>query len=71
MKILYILDNYYPHIGGAELLFQRLAEGLVRRGMTVTVLVPKNYPDYLDEETHNGVQIIRQKVPSFAQRYFF
>ncbi|WP_421827987.1 glycosyltransferase family 4 protein [Larkinella sp.] len=71
MKILYILDNYYPHIGGAELLFQRLAEGLVRRGMTVTVLVPKNYPDYLDEETHNGVHIIRQKVPSFAQRYFF
>ncbi|GAB3912161.1 hypothetical protein GCM10028803_54980 [Larkinella knui] len=71
MKILYILDNYYPHIGGAELLFQRLAEGLVRRGMSVTVLVPKNYPDYLDEETHNGVHIIRQKVPSFAQRYFF
>ena len=71
MKILYIVDNYYPHIGGAELLFQQLAEGLVTEGHTITVLAPKNFPDYLDTEMHNGVRIIRQRVPAFAQRYFF
>jgi len=71
MKILYIVDNYYPHIGGAELLFQQLAEGMVQENHTVTVLAPKNFPEYLDEENHNGVRIIRQRVPSFAQRYFF
>lgn len=71
MKILYIVDNYYPHIGGAELLFQQLAEGMVKAGNTVTVLAPKNFPTYKDEEVYNGVHIIRQRVPSFAQRYFF
>lgn len=71
MKILYIVDNYYPHIGGAELLFQQLAEGMVKSGNTVTVLAPKNFPSYKDEEIYNGVRIIRQRVPSFAQRYFF
>lgn len=71
MKILYIVDNYYPHIGGAELLFQQLAEGMVAENHTVTVLAPKNFPDYLDEEQHNGVRIVRQRVPAFAQRYFF
>lgn len=71
MKILYILDNFYPHIGGAELLFQQLAEGMAAEGHTVTVLAPQNFPDYLDEEEHNGVRIVRQRVPAFAQRYFF
>ncbi len=71
MKILYIVDNYYPHIGGAELLFQQLAEGMVAEGHTVTVLTPRNFPDYRDEEKHNGVRIVRQRVPAFAQRYFF
>ncbi len=71
MKILYILDNYYPHIGGAELLFQQLAEGMVAEGHTVTVLAPKNFADYADTEVHNGVHIVRQRVPTVGQRYFF
>ncbi|GAB3891406.1 glycosyltransferase family 4 protein [Spirosoma agri] len=71
MKLLYIVDNYYPHIGGAELLFQQLAEGMAAQNHTVTVLAPKNFPDYLDNESHNGVRIVRQRVPPFAQRYFF
>ena len=71
LKILYIVDNYYPHIGGAELLFQQLAEGLAAEGHRVTVLAPKNFLDYLDTEEHNGVRIVRQRVPTFAQRYFF
>lgn len=71
MRILYIVDNYYPHIGGAELLFQQLAEGVVARGHTVTVLTPKNFPDYKDAEKYHGVTIIRQRVPLFGQRYFF
>ncbi|NID11901.1 glycosyltransferase family 4 protein [Fibrivirga algicola] len=71
MKILYILDNYYPHIGGAELLFQQLAEGVVAQGHSATVLTPKNFPEYIDTEQHNKVTIIRQRVPMVGQRYFF
>ena len=70
-KLLLILDNYYPHIGGAEKLFQNLAEELVKRGHSVTVLTPKSFAEYKDEEIHNGVRIIRQRVPGFAQRHFF
>jgi len=32
MKILFVLDNYYPYIGGAETLFRKLAEELSKRG---------------------------------------
>ncbi|WP_338874446.1 glycosyltransferase family 4 protein [Spirosoma sp. SC4-14] len=71
MRILYIVDNYYPHIGGAELLFQNLAEGMAKANHKVTVLTPKNFPEYRDQEMYHGVQIVRQRVPPFAQRYFF
>lgn len=70
-KLLFIIDNYYPHVGGGEKLFQNLAEELVQRGYVVTVLTPKSFPEYKDEEVYNGVRIIRQRVPGFAQRYFF
>ena len=32
MKILFVLDQYYPHVGGVETLFQNLAENLVKKG---------------------------------------
>ena len=70
-RILMILDNYYPHIGGAELLFQNLAESLVQEGYTVTVLTPRSFPDYKPEEILNGVRIYRPWMPPFLQRYFF
>ncbi|MBS3127462.1 glycosyltransferase [Candidatus Woesearchaeota archaeon] len=38
MKILFICENYYPHLGGAEVVFKNLAEGYVKRGHQVTVL---------------------------------
>ncbi len=65
------MDNYYPHIGGAEVLFQNLAEELVRDGYSVSVLTPRSFPDYLPDETVNGVHIYRPWVPGFLQRYFF
>ena len=38
MKILLVCENYYPHIGGAEIVFQTLAEGLVKAGHQVAVV---------------------------------
>ncbi|GAB3709159.1 glycosyltransferase family 1 protein [Spirosoma flavus] len=70
-RILFVLDNYYPHIGGAELLFQNLAEQLAAEGYYVTVLTPRSFPNYKASETYNGVHIIRPWVPNFLQRYFF
>jgi glycosyltransferase involved in cell wall biosynthesis len=35
MKILFVLENYYPHIGGVEVLFKNLTEELVKKGQNL------------------------------------
>ena len=37
MHLLFCLDYYYPHLGGAEVLFTGLAEGLVREGAIANI----------------------------------
>ena len=70
MRILLVLANYYPYIGGAELLFRNLAEGLVQKGHTVKVIT-RHLPETLLFETIHGVEIERVKVPSFFSLYLF
>lgn len=61
MKILFVLEHYYPYIGGTEKLFNLLAESLVRSGHQVTVITTK-YEDTLSpQETINGVEVFRVK----------
>ena len=68
MKILFVLENFYPHIGGVETLFKKLTEALVEQGHEVSVLTTrKNNTDKLNENM-NGVQIHR--VP-YDNRYKF
>jgi glycosyltransferase involved in cell wall biosynthesis len=70
LRILFVLQYYYPYIGGLESLFQRLAEGLVRRGHAVRVLTTHlRQTSY--HEIMNGVEIERVPVPPVADRYFF
>lgn len=38
MKILFVLDNFHPYIGGAEKLFQILVDGIVEAGDEVVVV---------------------------------
>ncbi len=68
MNILFICENYYPHPGGAELLFKNLAERYVQRGHIVTVLTHL-LPGTKKKETINGVQVHR--VPCLDSRYLF
>lgn len=70
MKIVYVLEHYYPHVGGVETLFQTVAEAMVKLGHTVTVCTAR-MPDTAKEEIFNGVRIIRVPVPAFGRRYFF
>ena len=70
MKIVYVLEYYYPHVGGVETLFQTIAEAMVKLGHTVVVYTAR-MSDADKNETLNGVHIIRVPVPSFSQRYFF
>jgi len=70
MKILFVLEYYYPHIGGVETFFQKLAEGLAQQNFSVTILTAriKNAPSV---ETINQVKINRIWVPIWLNRYWF
>ncbi|MEK7636850.1 MAG: glycosyltransferase family 4 protein [Patescibacteria group bacterium] len=70
MKIVYVLEYYYPHVGGVETLFQTVAEAMVKLGHSVVVYTSR-LPNTLRNETRSGVRIIRLSVPPIGQRYFF
>jgi len=70
VKILFLLENYYPFIGGAEVLFKQLCDGLAAGGHSVTV-VTSLLPGTPERETSNGVEIVRIKTPYRASRYWF
>jgi len=77
--ILFITHLYYPSPGGAERVFQKIAEGLARRGFRVTVLTSdalsteqyftlalNNLPAH---EVINGVRVIREPLSAKIYRY--
>ncbi|MDD4097634.1 MAG: glycosyltransferase family 4 protein [Lentisphaeria bacterium] len=66
--ILFCLDFYYPHVGGAEVLFQNLAEGLATHGWRVLVVTQRTRGTAA-AETVNGVEVHR--VWSGNSRYLF
>jgi glycosyltransferase involved in cell wall biosynthesis len=70
MKICFIIEYYYPCVGGAEVLFQCLAEGLVKAGHTCHVVTCR-LPDTKKDETINGVNIHRVRVPKLGDRFWF
>ena len=62
MKLLAILTYYHPHWTGLTAYAKRLAEGLARRGHTVTVLTSRHSRELAGEETLAGVRIVRVPV---------
>jgi D-inositol-3-phosphate glycosyltransferase len=70
MRICFVIEYYYPHVGGAEVLFQHLAEGLVQAGHTCQVITCR-LPGTPAEEVINGVQVRRVRVPRVGDRYWF
>ncbi|MFP4117807.1 MAG: glycosyltransferase family 4 protein, partial [Candidatus Woesearchaeota archaeon] len=70
MKILFVLDYYYPYQGGSEVLFRNLAEGLAAKGYDVTV-VTSRFEGTKRRETIAGVKVRRISVPPFIRRPFF
>lgn len=70
MKICFVLEHYFPHIGGAETFFKNLAERLVKNGhqcfvVTSRLSMTKKY------EKLNGVEVHRVSLPAFLRRYIF
>lgn len=68
MRILFVLENYYPHIGGVETLFKNLCESLVAAGHEIEVITTQKSKQDSRNENLNGVQINR--LP-YNNRYLF
>ena len=69
MNLVYLLEYYYPHVGGVETVFKNLCEGMVRKGHVVTVITTR-LPGTRKKECVNGVHIHRVFSPN-SNRYFF
>lgn len=68
LKILFVLENYIPHIGGVEIVFKELGEGLVKLGHEVNI-VTHQLKGTKRFEVINGVNVHR--IPCFQSRYLF
>jgi glycosyltransferase involved in cell wall biosynthesis len=68
MKILFVVENYYPHIGGVEAVFKNLTEGLAKKGHKV-VVVTHQLKGTKKFEIVKGIKIHR--VSCFGSRYLF
>ena len=62
MRILVALTYYAPYTSGLTIYAQRLAEALARGGHEVSVLASRHLPELPQEETLNGVHVIRAPV---------
>jgi len=70
MKICFVLEYYFPHIGGAETFFENLAERLAEGGhecfvVTTRLSGTKKY------EKIKGVNVWRVNTPRLLDRYWF
>lgn len=70
MKILFVLENYYPKIGGVETLFKDLTQSLAEQGHTITVLTNMSPSDKLKaNENYHPNLTVKRKI--FFSRYLF
>lgn len=68
MTIVYVLELFYPNIGGVEKLFLELAAAQAAKGHTVRVVTTKFRNDLQGREKYRGIDIIRLNV---SNRFLF
>jgi len=68
--VLFVLDHFFPFVGGAETLFWELSRSLAKQGDRVSVVTIRE-PGTPTAETIDGVDIYRVRAPSFCRRYLF
>ncbi len=66
MKILHVVESYWPSIGGMQEVVRQLSERLVRRGHDVTVVCGK-HPGR-DKLEHKGVKIVHFDIHGLSIR---
>lgn len=64
--ILFVLDYYTPHRGGAETVFEHITHKLLARGYTITVITSRFLPHLSVYESLDGVNIYRTGKGRFS-----
>ncbi len=59
MKLLFVLEHFYPYVGGAEKLFFELTRTLVEKGHSVTVVTTRHHRSLPSREMLHGIQVFR------------
>lgn len=59
LRLAFLTEVFYPHIGGQEIFFQELAEAMVRRGHQVDVYTISHQQGLAVTESINGVTVHR------------
>lgn len=62
-RIVLVTRRFWPLFGGPEVMMARLAAGLARRGMHVTVVTAKWQHDWPDEFEHHAARVVRLEAP--------
>lgn len=68
MRIVFVLENYFPNIGGVESLFKSLVESLAQEGHDIIIVTSRITPDSLLKEKKGNIFI--RRMP-FNNRYLF
>ena len=69
MKILFVLEYFYPHVGGVETSFSNLTRELAKNNEVLVITT--RLPNSPKRERFEGVSILRIDVPPFARRFWF
>ena len=68
MRLVFVLEYYYPNIGGVETLFKSLIESLAKEGHQITIITSQVHANSPLKEKQGNIQISR--IP-FNNRYLF
>lgn len=70
LRVLFVLEHFWPQVGGVETLFYRHAAALTARGHACTVLTTRP-PGSRAEEVVDGIRVVRVGRPHRLARYAF
>ena len=68
LRVLTVLNYYFPYISGVSEYARLVAEGLVRHGMDVTVLTGRHLANLASAEQLNGVRLVRANPLLFLHK---
>ena len=68
MKLAFVLENYFPNVGGVETLFKNLIDSLAQEGHQIHIVTSRITPDAPLKEKNGNIQITRMP---FNNRYLF